>query len=615
MKILFRKLKRSNKFLLTLFIITFGLYIIGYTLFIKNLLSLSGIETGIRVFFIIFFLLWLIFYLFLSLIKLIKRNYKALIITTIISLLFSIVFYVSSFYINLIYDKMGNLTESNTTIYTTYLINFNDDEFNEDKILGMVDDKESIEGYILANKLIKKEKLKNKVIKYAGFTELLSAFYNKEVDAIFVSSNYKTLFGSDAYPNIGDETNILYKFSEKRKNEDKRIVSNKELTEPFTLLVMGVDSEANGLNANAAFNGDTLIYMTFNPKTLTASMFSIPRDTYVPIACRNNAYSKINSSAAYGTNCVINTVENLTGIKVDYYVKVNFKAVVELVEAVKGVEVMVEEPDFQRNSGVDCKGMVCEQNSNRDWGNDTVYIKPGWQKLNGEQALAYARCRHLYIESDLARNRHQQEIITALAKKALKIRSQKEFENILDAVSNNIATNMSMKEILSSYDILKSMISNSLKGEEMVNIKKSYLEVYSLPVNLGRSVTSALGHYPGSLDDITKMMRTNLGKEEPTLAKTFTYDINTPYQEKVYGKGITTGEKLQLLPSFVGQNVSVAREYASRNNFSLIVNGSGDIITTQSLASGTLVKNIKSLTVSTVSNIVSDDNRQEDTED
>lgn len=615
MKILFRKLKRSNKFLLTLFIITFGLYIIGYTLFIKNLLSLSGIETGIRVFFIIFFLLWLIFYLFLSLIKLIKRNYKALIITTIISLLFSIVFYVSSFYIDLIYDKMGNLTESNTTIYTTYLINFNDDEFNEDKILGMVDDKESIEGYILANKLIKKEKLKNKVIKYAGFTELLSAFYNKEVDAIFVSSNYKTLFGSDAYPNIGDETNILYKFSEKRKNEDKRIVSNKELTEPFTLLVMGVDSEANGLNANAAFNGDTLIYMTFNPKTLTASMFSIPRDTYVPIACRNNAYSKINSSAAYGTNCVINTVENLTGIKVDYYVKVNFKAVVELVEAVKGIEVMVEEPDFQRNSGVDCKGMVCEQNSNRDWGNNTVYIKSGWQKLNGEQALAYARCRHLYIESDLARNRHQQEIITALAKKALKIRSQKEFENILDAVSNNIATNMSMKEILSSYDILKSMITNSLKGEEMVNIKKSYLEVYSLPVNLGRSVTSALGHYPGSLDDITKMMRTNLGKEEPTLAKTFTYDINTPYQEKVYGKGITTGEKLQLLPSFVGQNVSVAREYASRNNFSLIVNGSGDIITTQSLASGTLVKNIKSLTVSTVSNIVSDDNRQEDTED
>lgn len=615
MKILFRKLKRSNKFLLTLFIITFGLYIIGYTLFTKNLLSLSGIETGIRVFFIIFFFLWLIFYLFLSLIKLIKRNYKALIITTIISLLFSIVFYVSSFYINLIYDKMGNLTESNTTIYTTYLINFNGDEFNEDKILGMVNDKESIEGYILANKLIKKEKLKNKVIKYSGFTELLNAFYNKEVDAIFVSSNYKTLFGSDAYPNIGDETNVLYKFSEKRKNEDKRIASNKELTEPFTLLVMGVDSEANGLNANAAFNGDTLIYMTFNPKTLTASMFSIPRDTYVPIACRNNAYSKINSSAAYGTNCVINTVENLTGIKVDYYVKVNFKAVVELVEAVKGVEVMVEEPDFQRNSGVDCKGMVCEQNSNRDWGNDTVYIKPGWQKLNGEQALAYARCRHLYIESDLARNRHQQEIITALAKKALKIRSQKEFENILDAVSNNIATNMSMKEILSSYDILKSMITNSLKGEEMVNIKKSYLEVYSLPVNLGRSVTSALGHYPGSIDDITKMMRTNLGKEEPTLAKTFTYDINTPYQEKVYGKGITTGEKLQLLPSFVGQNVSVAREYASRNNFSLIVNGSGDIITTQSLASGTLVKNIKSLTVSTVSNIVSDDSRQEDTED
>ena len=45
-------------------------------------------------------------------------------------------------------------------------------------------------------------------------------------------------------------------------------------------------------------------------------------DTYVPITCRNNSYSKINSSAAYGTKCVINTIENLTDIDIDYYVKV-----------------------------------------------------------------------------------------------------------------------------------------------------------------------------------------------------------------------------------------------------------------------------------------------------
>ena len=65
--------------------------------------------------------------------------------------------------------------------------------------------------------------------------------------------------------------------------------------------ILGVDSETDELNDDAAFNGDTIILATFNPKTLSATLFSIPRDTYVPIACKGKAYNKINSSAAYGT--------------------------------------------------------------------------------------------------------------------------------------------------------------------------------------------------------------------------------------------------------------------------------------------------------------------------
>ena len=94
------------------------------------------------------------------------------------------------------------------------------------------------------------------------------------------------------------------------------------------------------------FNGDTLMLMSFNPKTLDAILLSIPRDTYVPIACNNKNYAKINSSAAYGTSCVISTINNLLGINIDYYVKINFKGVVDLVEAVGGVEVDVEAPEL-----------------------------------------------------------------------------------------------------------------------------------------------------------------------------------------------------------------------------------------------------------------------------
>lgn len=600
MKILFRKLKRTNKVALSVFIVTLLAYIIGFILFSKSLLSLSGIETFLRILVILLLGGWLLAYLLTGLVKLIKRRYKAFITMTILSILFSFVFYFGAYYIDFFYDKVGGLSESNKVTYTSYLINFKDSEFNSESVIGMISDEDDTEGYILANKIIKNHSLKNEVKKYDDYHELLHDFYNKEVDAIFVSGNYKTIFGSEEdYSDIGNETKIIYELSEERENEDLNLVSDKKLTEPFTVLVMGVDSRKDGLNANAAFNGDTLILMTFNPKTLTASMFSIPRDTYVPIACRNNAYAKINSSAAYGTSCVIDTVENLTDIKIDYYVKLNFKAVVDLVDSVGGIEVNIEEPDFNINHGVNCNGKVCEQNSDRLWGENTIYIDTGLQTLNGEQALAYARCRHLYLESDLARNRHQQDIIAALAQKAMTIRDFKEFENILNAVSRNIATNMSTNQILSSYNILKSMLLNSLSGEEMISIKKTYLQVYSLPVNTGYRVTSALGYYPGSLEEITKMMKVNLELEEAEPVKTFTYNIEEDYSSKVYGKGITTGGKLELLPNFVGKKVSEVQTWASNNGISLSINGTGNIVETQSKASGMLVKSISSLTITT----------------
>ncbi len=600
MKILFRKLKRTNKIALSMFILILLTYTVGFILFSKSLLSLNGIETILRIIVILFFGGWLFTYLLTSLVKLIKRRYKSFIVMTIFSIIFSLVFYFGAYYINFFYDKLGGFSESSKVTYTSYLINFKDKVFESEDIIGMISDETDIEGHILANKIIKNHSLKNEIKKYNDYHELLHDFYNNEIDAIFVSGNYKTIFGTeDEYSNIDEETKIVYELSEERKNEDLNLISNKKLTEPFTVLVMGVDSRKDGLNANAAFNGDTLIMMTFNPKTLTASMFSIPRDTYVPIACRNNTYAKINSSAAYGTSCVIDTIENLTDINIDYYVKLNFKAVVDLVDAVGGIEVNVEKPDYKYNRKKNCNGKVCEQNSDRKWGENTVYIDPGKQLLNGEQALAYARCRHLYIESDLARNRHQQDIIAALAQKAMTIRDFKEFENILNAVSRNIATNMSMDQLLSSYNIFKSMLLNSLSGEEMVSIKKTYLQVYSLPVNTGYRVTSALGYYPGSLEEITNMMKVNLELEESEPVKTFTYSIDEDYSSKVYGKGITTGGKLELLPNFVGKKVSEVKTWASNNAIPLTVNGVGTIVQTQSKASGMLVKSISSLTITT----------------
>ena len=308
--------------------------------------------------------------------------------------------------------------------------------------------------------------------------------------------------------------------------------------------------------------------MSFNPKTLSSVLLSIPRDTYVPIACNNNRYAKINSSAAYGTGCVISTINKFLDINIDYYVKINFKGVVDLVEAVGGVEVDVEAPTYMANA---YGGNVCEQNSDRQWGDKLVCINPGLQVLNGEQALSYARCRHMYIGSDLDRVRHQQQVVEALANKVLHFNSIKEFQDILNAISKNIATNMDTDTILSGYNVAKNVLGNKLSGKDSLNIQKASLETYSLNVYVpsqGRK-TSAQGYYESSLEDIKKAFNIVLGKETEEPIKTFSFSVNKTYEIYRPGKGKRTGQSGALLPSFVGKSISEAQSFCNSKNINL----------------------------------------------
>lgn len=599
MKVLFNKLKKSNKILLTIYLLSLVLYLVGLILFTSSILDLKGIENFLRFGLIILFTIWLLIYFVWNLVNLILKRNKTIIFTTMITIILGIVFNFGSYYINKIYNKLENLTSKATTVYTTYLIAMNDTEINKDSTLGMIKNEKDVEGHILAKELVKEKKLKNDIKYYDDYYALLSDLYSGKIEGVFVSSNYVILFASeDAYKEIANETKIVYEYSKEMENQDNVASSNKKLTEPFSILVMGVDSQKDGLNANAAFNGDTLMIITFNPNTLNATMFSIPRDTYVPIACNNNAYNKINSSAAYGTNCVIDTIENLIDIEIDYYAKINFRGFIDLVDALEGIDVDVEQPNYSYYVKQHGEGKLCESNSLRDTTN-LVCMNTGWQHLNGEQALAYARNRHGFIESDIARNRHQQQIVEAIAKKTATFKTFESFESVLDAISKNIATNMSTDQILSFYEVLKNMLSNSLNGEEFITIHKTYLELYSLPVYLQNAYmySSALGYYPDSLEAIKKLMKVNLGLEKKETIKTFEYTYKEDYEIDVTGKNITTGSKLQLVPDFTGSSEEYVRSWATKNNITVEVIGNGSTVIEQSIHPGVLVKSISKITV------------------
>lgn len=547
MKVFFNKLKRANIVMKIFYFITMIGYWVTYVFFTKSLLSLAGIETVIRFLLIGLFAVFGIIYTIFGLVKMFQNKKVGFIVLTVFTLIFAVIFGFGSYYIDRLYGKLENFTTSDTSTYTTVLLAMSGTEYSNELVIGMVTDEEDRTGYILPLEYMSNEGMENTIEYYSNYTELLQALYSHEVDAIFITKDYATIYGGEeTYQNIATETTVLKEYSKEMKTEESELlVSTKPLTEPFTVLVMGVDSEStDGLDANAAFNGDTLILVTFNPKTLTATMFSMPRDLYVPIISssgRNLGYNKINSSAAYGTASTVNTVENLTGIEIDYFVKVNFQGVIDLVNALGGIDVEVEQPDYDYYVSQWGEGVLCESGADRTYVN-MVCMNTGWQHLNGEQALAYARNRHGFLESDLARNRHQQQIIEAIAKKVAQTASFSDFEKLLDTISNNIATNMQTNQILSFYQSLKNMLLQALNGEDFITIQKTQLQTFSFRNMYG---LSCLGYYTGSLDVIVEAMEENLGLSTVETITTFSYDYSEDYEQdsESIGKGIYSGTR------------------------------------------------------------------------
>lgn len=613
MKVLAKKLKKANKIEKFFYFFSLLLYLGTFIYFIYGILQLKGIENLIRGIAITFFTIWFLIYILAGLLTILAKKTKTFIFLTIITLLFCPVFTVSSYYINKVMGSIGKINNEKLT-YTTNLIALNETEFNDDLTIGMIESEEDIEGNILAKKLIEKENLPNKIETYEDYHSMISDLYKGKIGGCFVTSNYAITFGNEEFETVAEgetatpiskRVKVVYEYSEEMENQDNATLqssTDKKVTEPFTVLVMGVDSTIDGLKANQAFNGDTLILVTFNPSTLTTTMFSIPRDLYVPIACNHNRYAKINSSAAYGSSCVINTVQQLTDITIDYYVKINFTGVVELVDALGGITVDVEEPDFQFNGRRDCGvNRICEQNSLRQFGQEMIYIDTGIQTLNGEQALAYARNRHQYALSDIARNQHQQQIIEAMAQKLKSLNTINDFEKILDTVSNNIETNMLPEQILSFYNVGKDMLINSKSTN--LSIKKTYLSYYSLPVYLPRSgmYTSALGYYPESLEAIKDLMKVNLELKSETPIKTFSISYNEEYTTPLVGKGLTGGAKLERVKSFIGDNQYNANAWCQSNGINCVFETVTDaatagLIINQSAHEGELLKSLNSIT-------------------
>lgn len=559
---------------------------LAYSIYLIN-----GVENELR-----YIGIAVLFLLNLGVIILRKITKNRKVILVILYILLCLIFILGQsilgYYIHKTYQTINSINKDTVTYASSLVVlkssNVKAVDALKNKKIGIVVNKKSIDEYILANQIVKNDKLDEiaTVVEYDNITTMFKDLYKGSIDAVLTTKNYVSMFKSlEGYEKIQEETKIIDEIEKTyKKNEISKITgesetvynSNASITEPFTVLLMGVDSTDEALDKNSTGNGDALMLITFNPKTLNATILSIPRDSYVYLP-NMGTENKITHAAWGGTNNMINTIERFTDIDINYYVKINFKGVVKLVDLLGGIKVNVP-IDF------------CEQDSNRNWGDSTICLDEGEQTLNGEQALALARHRKTLLTGDLQRGTNQQLVVQGMLNSAKNIKSANQALSILDTLSNNMDTNFTTKQLLSFYDIFKVILETSSNKDNIINIQKLYLSGVTQGIYDERTdlVLSDYILNQSSLDQCIKAMKDNLSKDSETFIKEFDFDIEDPYETTTIGtSNLSSTKRYSLLPSFIGDSLESAKSWLENNNITVTVvekedNGPSGIVLEQS---------------------------------
>ena len=244
-----------------------------------------------------------------------------------------------------------------------------------------------------------------------------------------------------------------------------------DATEPLTILLMGVDMDQ--ASRGGQWDGgrsDSMILVTLNPTTKTTTMMSLTRDIMVEIAepdgTSSGTIEKLNHSYSYGqAPMAIATIEKMMDITIDRYVEINMDGLVELVDALGGIEV---------NNTLGFPISISEHEPAY-----TAVVPEGQSLVNGNQALVYSRMRYDDPEGDIGRQRRQREVITAIVKKLLNLDGLTQYKKILTAISNNMRTNIeittsTIPSLLGYKDALSNLEPYQLQGEDHMINELSY---------------------------------------------------------------------------------------------------------------------------------------------
>jgi LCP family protein required for cell wall assembly len=278
---------------------------------------------------------------------------------------------------------------------------------------------------------------KNKVIEdympnldtksYVDFGEQIDGLYNMETDVILLNEMYVSLITEEMDPDFVNKTKVIHTFRYKKPGSE--MTASVDVTkEPFTVYISGIDKSGD-LSSDAC--SDVNILAVVDPIEKEILLVNIPRDFYVGLEGDSSRMDKLTHAGTYGVDVSAKTVGALFDIDVDYYVRVNYNSVIDIVDALGGIDVY-SEYSF--------------------WAHDTYktnyyQISEGMNHLNGVETLHFARHRMSLPGGDRDRGKNQQAVIVAIVDKVTSPAIITNFDKVLSVISENVRTNMTQDDV------------------------------------------------------------------------------------------------------------------------------------------------------------------------
>ena len=347
---------------------------------------------------------------------------------------------------------------SNYSEYSMSVVVLKDSEVHNvtqlDSVTGPTDtDNENIQKLIADIKTSQSKELtvEQSTSYLAAYTSLVSG----EAKAIVLNSVFENIIESE-YPDYASKIRKIY-----TKNITKEVATPKvSKNKSFNVYVSGIDTYGP---ISSVSRSDVNILMTVNQDSKKILLTTTPRDSYVPIADGgNNQKDKLTHAGIYGVDSSIHTLENLYGVDINYYVRLNFTSFLKLIDLLGGVDVYNDQ-EFTSRHG-------------------KFHFPVGNVHLDSEQALGFVRERYSLADGDRDRGRNQQKVIVAIIQKLTSTEALKNYSDIIQGLQDSLQTNMPIETMMDLVNAqLESGGSYKVNSQDLKGTGQMGLPSYAMP--------------------------------------------------------------------------------------------------------------------------------------